>query len=167
MVEVRSIDRTAAAIIPRRGALASLAGALEAKFGLDLPEVGRWEGTANLRLVRTAPHQVLAVRDGAGERMFDELDAALGPHAGVIDLSDARAAIRVEGPGARDVLARLLPLDLHPSVMQAGNAAGTLAAHMSVLVLQMDDAPVYELLCQHSFAGAFLRALELLRESDA
>ena len=166
MIEIRSVERTAAAIIPRRGALAGLAGALEASFGLTLPAVGCWEGTADLRLVRTAPHQVLALRDGAGEGMVDELDAALGAHAGVVDLSDARAAVRVEGPRARDALARLLPLDLHPRAMQCGNAAATLAAHMSVLVLQLDDAPSYELLFQCSFAGSLLRALGIVRECE-
>jgi len=159
------LERNAAAIIPRRGGMPALVGALRTGFALELPLPGRWEASGGLTLVRTAPHQVLALRDGAGTRMFDQLDAALGTHAGVVDLSEARAAVRIGGPGARDVLSRLVPLDLHPRVMQAGNAASTMAGHMGVLLLQLDDAPSYELLCQRSLAGTLLRALELAQHA--
>lgn len=166
MVELRPVERSAAAIIPRRGAEAGLAGVLQEAFGLTSPAVGRWEKSDGMMLVRTAPHQVLALRDGSGDGLFGMLDAALRPHADVIDLSDARAAVRIEGARAREVLTRLLPLDLHPRAMQPGCAGSTLAAHIGVLVLQLDDRPSYELLCQRSFAGTLTRALELVHAAD-
>lgn len=160
---LEAVEREAAAIIPRPGGMAALAEALLTGFGIELPSLGRWVASRRLTLARTAPHQMLALRDGAGNGLFEELEAALGAHAGVVDLSDARAAVRLQGPRARDLLARLLPLDLHPRAMQAGHAASTLAAHIGVLVLQLDDAPSYELLCQRSFGDSLLRALDLVR----
>ncbi len=156
-----SVERAAAAILPRLGGMPRLAEALAREFGLTLPAIGRWEASRGLRLVRTAPFQLLALRDGPGDTLFDELDSALGAMAEMVDLSDARAAVRIGGPGAREALSRLLPLDLHPSAMQPGSAASTVAAHIGVLLLQLDTAPTYELLCQRSFGAALLRAFAL------
>ena len=161
MIEV--VERYAAAILPRRNGMEMLAEALRTTLGLALPALGRWERSGDLTLVRTAPHQVLALRERDG--LFDELEAAVGAHAGVVDLSDARACVRVDGNGAREVLARLVPLDLHPRAMRAGCAANTLAGHVGVLVLQRDDAPSYELLVQRSLSGALLRRLDVRHET--
>jgi heterotetrameric sarcosine oxidase gamma subunit len=154
---VEAVERYAAAILPRRDGMEGLAEAVRTAFGIALPALGRWEGADDLVLVRTAPHQVLALSERDG--LFGKLDAALGAHAGVVDLSDARVGVRIAGPGARERLGRLVGLDLHPSVTQAGSAASTLAGHIGVLVLQVDDAPGYEVLCQRSLATSLFRAL--------
>lgn len=155
------VERSAAAIIPRPGGMPELTEALRTGFGLTVPTLGRWEASDGLTLVRTAPHQILALRDSEGDVLFEELSTALGADVGVMDLSDARIAVQLGGPGARDALAQLLPLDFHPRAMQAGSAASTLAAHVGVLLLQLDDAPTYELLCHRSLGNNLLRALEL------
>ncbi|MEJ1977669.1 MAG: hypothetical protein WDN49_17730 [Acetobacteraceae bacterium] len=59
------------------------------------------------------------------------------------------------------MLAKGLPIDLHPRAMQPGDAAATVAAHLPVLVWQVDDAPTYDMMCARSFAGSFHRWLEL------
>jgi methylglutamate dehydrogenase subunit D len=65
----------------------------------------------------------------------------------LIDVSDSRIAVRISGASARDVLAKGLPIDLHPSTMRAGDVAATVVAHVQVLVWQVNDAPTYELIC--------------------
>jgi sarcosine oxidase subunit gamma len=151
------MERTTALITFFPGAEAGVSEAL-GPMGLSLPALGHFTEAGGLILARTAPCQVLAMRAGAGIALMDELAPLLGM-AGLIDLSDARIGVRVTGPHATDGLARLLPIDLHPTRFGPGQCANTLMAHLSVLVLQHAPA-VYELQCGRSFAGSFLRAIE-------
>ena len=153
MVEIDG--RTSALIAPRRGEEGALAGTLKERFGLELPEIGSFARAEGFTLARTAPHQLMAMRDGDG--LFAELEAALGGVAGVFDLSDARIAVRLTGPEARTKLRGLLPTDLR--ALQPGRCVQTVIALLTVLVCQIDDAPTYELSCATSYRGSFLRAL--------
>ncbi len=153
MVELK--ERTSALIAPRRGKERALAAVLDERFGLKLPEMGAFARAEGGVLARTAPHQLMAMRDGAG--LFAELEGALGSVAGVFDLSDARTAVRLTGPEARTRLRGLLPTDLR--ALQPGRCVQTVVALLTVLVCQTDDAPTYELSCATSYRGSFLRAL--------
>ena len=157
MVEIR--DRCAAMLAPRRGREQAMTAALHGRFGLDVPGMNRFTQSGGLLLTRTAPHQLLAMRDEPG--LFQALDEALGEDGGVIDLSDARTGVIISGPGARDRLMRLLPIDVHESVLHQGVCAQTVMAHLTVLVLQLDDTPTFELQCAASYRDSFLRAVEL------
>ena len=141
-----------------RGGTAALAHALREHAGLMLPEPGCWVGDEALALLWCAPGQFLAVGNaGAVERVAEVLRGA----ALLIDLTDARVVIRVSGRQVREVLGRLVPLDLHPRMMRSGCVASTVAAHISVQIWQIDDAPSYDVAGPVSFAGSLLRALEL------
>lgn len=163
-LQVETLERQAAAILPRHGRMAEVAEAVDARFGLALPAPGRFTASGGLTLVRTAPHQLLAVWDGAPDAWLEDLTSALDGLAGVVDLSDARSAVRISGKGARAALTRLLPLD--PGVLQAGSAASTVAGHIGVTLLQQADAPAYQLLCPSSLGSAMLRMLELAGVGD-
>lgn len=147
--------RTAATILPRAGGLAGVADAL-ADAGWAMPATGGWTEAGGIMLVRTAPHQVLALSGRLD--MAEVLTAALGVTAGVVDMSDAMAAVRIAGPGAQDLLARVVPLDL--DAMAPGHAARTVSGHVGLLLVQLDDGPVYELLCSRSFAASMLHMLD-------
>ena len=159
MVELH--ERTTALIALRPGREAALAEALRSHFGLALPAMGAFTQAHGLLLARAAPHQMLAMRDGTAATLLEELQTALGEQAGIIDLSDARIGVRIAGPRARERLASLLPIDLHPAALRPGACAHTVMAHIGVLVLLLDDAPTFEVQCARSYAGSFLRALEL------
>ena len=58
------------------------------------------------------------------------------PGAALTDQGDAWAAVEIAGTDARDVLARLVPLDLRLSVFEVGHAARTMLAHMSCLLMR-------------------------------
>jgi sarcosine oxidase subunit gamma len=73
--------------------------------------------------------------------------------AGVVDVTDAYAVIRLAGPGARDVLAQGCPLDLHPRVFGPGRCAASLLAKTDVLIHQTDAAPTYALHVRWSHAA--------------
>ena len=141
-----------------RGGAAALAQALREHAGLMLPEPGCWVGDDALALLWCAPGQFLAVGDaGAVQRLADALRGA----ALLIDLTGSRAVVRLSGPSVREVLARVVPLDLHPRVMGPGRVAATVAAHIGVQIWQIDDAPSYDIAGQVSSAGSLFRALEL------
>lgn len=67
---------------------------------------------------------------GRGQAML--LGPAPGPVAGaaVTDQSDAWAVLVLSGPGAADVLARLVPVDLREASFAVGATARTLVGHM-------------------------------------
>jgi len=141
-----------------RGGAAALAQALRYHAGLTPPAPGCWVGDDTLALLWTAPGQFLAVGDAAAtQRLADTLSA----RALLIDLTGARVVVRLSGPSARDILARVVPLDLHPRAMRPGHVASTVAAHLGVQVWQIDDAPSYDLAGPVSYAGSLRRALVL------
>ncbi len=57
-----------------------------------------------------------------------------GDMAAITDLSHARTALRVEGPKARDLLAKLCTLDLDPVGFPPGTCAQTQFGHIGVLL---------------------------------
>jgi sarcosine oxidase, subunit gamma len=74
--------------------------------------------------------------------LIEALGTALADvHAAITDLTDGRAAFRLAGPNARDVLAKGTPLDLHPRAFPPGSSAQSLLAKASVLIHLLDDDP--------------------------
>jgi methylglutamate dehydrogenase subunit D len=140
------------------GGGAALAQALREHAGLALPDPGCWVGDDALALLWSAPGQFLAVGDaGATQGLADALRA----QARLIDLTGSRVVVRLSGPSVREVLARCVPLDLHPRAMRPGHVASTVAAHIGVQIWQVDAVPSYDLAGPVSYAGSLLRALEL------
>ncbi len=63
------------------------------------------------------------------------LEAALaGSHFLAADVSDARAVFRVQGAGAREVIAKLCPVDTAPAAFAEGTFRRTRAAQVAVAV---------------------------------
>ena len=88
-----------------------------------------------------------------------ELETRLAPVfaglASVAEQSDGRTVLRIAGPKARDVLAKGLPIDLHPRVFRPGDTALTVAALIGVQIWQTNEAPTYELAVFRGFARSF------------
>jgi sarcosine oxidase subunit gamma len=142
-----------------RGQAAELAEVARARLGLELPTAGRWRDQAGLTAAWAGPGHWWLQRPGRVP-LLREL-APLAAHGGLIDISDAHAVLRISGPAARDILLGLLPLDLHPRAFGPGHVATTIAAHITVRVRQIDDAPSYDLACPRSYAASLWRALAL------
>lgn len=150
---------TAVLIALRPGREAALSASL-AGMGVVLPKVGRFTEAGGLMLMRVAPFQVWAMRAGSGVPLMDEL-APLASEAGLIDQSDSRIGLRLEGATARARLAHLVPLDLHPTRFGPGQCAQTLMAHMTVILLQPAE-DIYELHGSLSFAESFRHAASIV-----
>ena len=134
--------------------------ALRDTLGLLLPEAGRWTAAQDIVAVWLGPDHWVLQREATAP-LLPQIAGVVGHHAGLVDLTDARAVLRLTGPAAREILSALLPIDLHPRGFAPGRAATTVTSHLTVQLRQIDTAPTYELSVGRSFAGSLWRSLEL------
>lgn len=135
-------------VAPFAGQASAVSDALKAQMGAAFPQPNRTTGKANAR----------AVWSGMGQALV--LGVPLKPISGaaMTDQTDAWACVALEGEGARDVLARVTPLDLRPSVFKLGHAARTELAHMSA-VLMRTGANRYGIMAFRSMAKTLVHDL--------
>ena len=115
------------AILPFQGKAKAFDAALQKAHGLTFPEPGVCHEAKGLRLAWSGLDQAFLIGSAP--------DQSLGRHAALIDQSDAWTHLGIEGAAARDVLARLVPIDLSPAACPKGSARRTLLGHMSALIL--------------------------------
>lgn len=150
------IDVGIATVAARKGQSVALRDAVQRTYGVALPDGSRHASGDAAGFIGTGPGQWLAVSTRhANGALADDLSRHLKGLASISDQSDGRAVIRLAGPAARDVLAKGLPIDLHPSVFAPGAAATSVIALMGVTLWQVDDAPTYDLAVFRSLAGSF------------
>jgi heterotetrameric sarcosine oxidase gamma subunit len=135
---------------PRR--ICSLASPKEA--GLILPKAGQRSGN----IIWNGPNSWL---------VLDEDAAALAARTGgiVTEQSDGLFLFTLSGPHAREILKRLVPIDLREAVFAPDAAAITHAAHIGVRIWREDD--VFILACFRSFASSLHHALAEAEDAAA
>lgn len=109
-------------VAPLKGQAAKLATALK-KLGLGWPAPNTATTSGTASIVWTGRDQAFLI--GADPEGLDGL-------AALTDQSDGWARMRLEGPGAADVLARLVPLDLRG--FAPGQAARSQLGHMMAIL---------------------------------
>lgn len=142
---------------------------IQSIYGHSLPQRPERVGGMEVSFLWFGPDRWMAVGERDGGRDLEEnLKRHLHGIAAVVDHSDGRAVLRLSGARARDVLAKGVPLDLHPRVFKPNDVAITHASHIGVLLWQVDDAPTYEIAVPRSYAHSFcdwlLDAAEEFRE---
>lgn len=154
-------DLTMASLAASRGQTDALAAILRDAYGLVLPQrPGRAEGRG-IAVVWTGPDRWLAMAENTGNRDLErELKPLLAGLASVVDQSDGRVVVRLSGARARDVLAKGVPIDLHPRAFRPGDAAVTHASHIGIILWQRDAHPTYELALPRSYAESFTHWLD-------
>lgn len=154
VIEERT-DIALASVIARRGKFDALAAAVDTAYGVTLPKGPRRTANGLFAFAGTGPDQWIASAEGAEASGFAaKLRARVGLFAAVSDQSDARLVLRLSGPRVRDVLAKGVPLDLHPKVFKPGDVATTLVAYIGVQLDRLDDA-TFQLTAPRSTAGSF------------
>lgn len=139
---------------------AAVADGLQLALGTAPPSVAnRWTGAADTaRLVWTGPHRWWLVTPDPV--MAERAIAGLAPGQATLSEQGAgRSLLRVTGPAARDLLAKLCPLDLHPDTFPADGAAGTVLHHVSVWLTTADAGAGVELWLPRSSAPSTLAVL--------
>lgn len=132
--------------------LLDLERAVQPLVGAGLPDrVGQAVAAGAHRLFRTGAAQfwIVGPEDDA---LASRLGAAIAPEIGAVTpLSHSRTRLFIEGPAAREVLAKGLPLDFHPDVFRVGQFALTGLHHTPVLVHRTAEIR-YELYALRTFA---------------
>lgn len=142
---------TLTSVAPLKGRDKALSSALKTAHGMALPGVNRATGRQGAR----------AVWFGQGQMMLigPKPDTSLAAHAALTDQSDAWAMVRLEGVGAEDVLARLVPLDLRQSNFRRGHTARSQLQHLMVSVTRVSDN-AFVILAFRSMAATLVHDLE-------
>ena len=125
-------------------------------MGLVFPrDANRFATVGTTRILWVGPDDWMIVDARAdAPDLLAALESAFAGHdAAVIDVSGNRVRFRVSGSDARALMNRACALDLDPPHFGAGQCAGTLVARAQVIVLQVGDAPSYELLVRRSLAA--------------
>jgi sarcosine oxidase subunit gamma len=114
-------------------------------------------------LIWSGPQQFLALMAGGhGPDGPQRLADAFAGSASLSDQSDGRALIRIAGPRARDLLAKVCSVDLHPKVFPVGAAAATSIDHTGVNLWRAADeegGAAFNLLVFSTFAGSLWHTL--------
>jgi sarcosine oxidase subunit gamma len=104
------------------------------------------------------------------EAVADTLEAihkALGKaHALAVDVSDARACLRLSGPNAREVMAKLAPVDLSTDAFTAGMFRRTRMAQVAA-AFWMVDAETFQIVCFRSNAQYIFDLLKVAAQSGS
>lgn len=155
VIEERT-DLALASVIAKRGKRFALVNAVNTAFGVALPDAPRRATRGAVTFAGTGPDQWMASAEGTEAAGFAaKVRARIGPFAAVSDQTDARLVLLLSGPRVRDVLAKGVPVDLHPKAFKPGDVATTLVAYIGVQIDMLDDAPTYQLSAPRSTAGSF------------
>lgn len=143
-------------IAPFRGKQSAVSDALKTQIGAAFPAPNRTTGKATSRVV------------WAGRGQAFVLGPKLAPidGAAMTDQTDAWACVTLEGSQSRDVLARLVPIDLRDEEFKRGHAARTLLNHMNIVIMRT-GADRYIVMAFRSMAHTLVHELETAMEGVA
>ena len=134
-------------VAPYKGQKKAVSDLLKSTIGAGFPAPNRVTGSG--------PRVVWC---GMGQALVMGADCPDLP-AHYVDQSDAWACVRIDGPAAVDILARLTPIDLRDSQFKRGHTARTLIGHMTGSVTRL-GAQSFEVMVMRSMAGTLVHDLE-------
>ena len=157
---------TANQLLAYAGQYQTAAAAITKALGIECPtEPGICNFDEHTQLVWNGPNSWMAIASDneSGRKpgeLLETLQKAADDLAAVVDQSHGRCGLRLSGSHARTVMAKNCAIDLHPQAFKAGNCALTQVAHISALLVQVDDTPSYDLFVARSLARSFTHAIE-------
>ena len=115
--------------------------AIKRVVGVDLPVAyNTYHAAGHRSCIWLGPDEWLILgENGSSDDIIAELDVPEAGHVAVTEISDALGTVTIEGPHARDVLAKHCAIDLHPSAFTKGMAAQTLLSHAGITMTCLDD----------------------------
>lgn len=142
-------------MITLRGDLASgpLKAALKAAIGAEVPPQRRVARGKTGDAAWMSPDELLILCDyAATDAVVATLnDKLAGEHALAVTVSDARAVFRIEGDAAREVLAKVAPVDLSSDAFGADDFRRSRIAQVAAAFWMNADGS-FELVCFRSVA---------------
>lgn len=146
----------------------TIVAAVQEVFGVTLPgQRGTAFEGAQGALWMSPDEALLLCPHEEARRRADELAARLREaHALVLDVSDARAMFRLDGPLLREVIAKLAPVDMSPGAFGPGQIRRTRLAQVAV-AFWMADASSARLICFRSVASYVFGLLSHAAKADS
>lgn len=161
---------TGLGMISMRGTLtdAGFQAAVQAAAGVSVPERGTVSVGAGRTVAWMSPDEILVVCARADAKgIVDAMNAGLdGTHHMVTDVSDARAVFRISGGAAREVLAKVCPVDLRPSMFKAGQFRRTRMAQVAC-AFWAEDETMFSLIGFRSVQDYIWDVLTTVASADA
>jgi len=152
-------------VMARRGLWSPVDQACKEAYGKAAPAKPQAVEAEGALLIWSGPGQffVLSPRGSSLERAR----LAFAGMASLSEQSDGRSLLRISGVKARDMLAKVCSLDLHPAVFPVGAAAATSIDHTSVNIWRGQDSgpggegseAVFHLLVFSTFAESLWHTL--------
>jgi sarcosine oxidase subunit gamma len=140
----------------------TFSSAVHTVSGLALPVVANTAsmGTDRQMLWLGPDEWLLQCPIGQGAALEATLRQALaGQHFSVVNVGHGNTVLRIQGPGAADLLARGCPLDFHASVFAAGQVAQSHISRANATILCRQAGSHYEVTVRRSFADYLFRWL--------
>lgn len=157
-IEARAAARLAEApdqgLAILRGEAAQLGAAIRDVLDLELPTaVGETASDAETGAMWLGPDEwLLTLPDEDASALITRLAVTLdGTHHQLVDVSDQMAVIELSGEKARDLLAKLMVIDLHPRAFPEGQAVATILGHAGVW-LWLDTGGTFRIHVRRSYA---------------
>lgn len=150
-------------MITLRGDLSdkALAKAAVVAGGVNLPDQGHCNTEGSQGIAWMSPDELLILCPYADvhDRLADLRDKLAGSHALVVNVSDARAVFDISGDHAREVIAKLAPVDMHPDQFNGTMFRRTRFAQVPA-AFWMPDATSARIVCFRSVAQYMLDLLK-------
>lgn len=152
-----------ATVLERKGQGAALTARVREHFSIELPKRPQRAASSSLVFAGTGVGTWLATSEHSGEALSALLREKLGDSASVVDQSDGYAVLRMSGPAVRQLLAKLVPVDVHPRAFQIDDVAATVASHVGVTLWRLNDrsdgSAVFEMAAARSLTGSLWHAV--------
>ena len=153
MSETRIIGPERRGMIALRGELgdAALGAVVTEVTGVALPDVRRIAEDGDFALAWMSPDELLVLLpfEQAADTAAMLSSRLASVHHLAADVSDARSLFRIEGPGAREVLAKGAPVDLAPDRFGRGDFRRTRLGQVAAAFWMHEDAG-FTLVCFRS-----------------
>lgn len=153
-------------VLSFKGKHDNTAAAIGKALGVDCstqPGVSNSDGKTQVTWNGPNSWMIVASDEDSGRapgELLKTLQQAVGDLGAVVDQSHGRCGLRLSGSRARQVMAKNTAIDLHPRAFGPGRCAMTSIAHMNASIVQVDDAPTYDLFVSRSMARSFAHAIE-------
>jgi sarcosine oxidase subunit gamma len=137
-----------------RGDAEAVASAVAGVLGVAPPtEPNTVASNGEMSVLWLGPDEWLVTAPAEKADLAHRLEAALaGRHHSVIDASQGRVVLELEGAEARAVLNQGLSLDLRPGAFGPDRCAQTALARVPVILHQSDATPRFRIYVRASFA---------------
>ena len=130
--------------------------------GVSMPAMNSVETDGDSGICWMSPDEVLVMcaYEGVDATLAKMLTTLGKSHAMAVNVSDARAVFRVSGPFAREVMAKLCPVDFSPAVFKPGMFRRSRMAQVPA-AFWMRDEQTFEIICFRSVADYVFDLLKI------